>query len=395
MTSIPSHFWLEILDAGREARDSRGTRLDDRELLAALGNRPLRVLDVFRRLRWTDSRLFQEALARGVARGWLRSLEEEPGSPGRPGEPSEASMEEDEDALARLVARHAAQADSRGEEATDLLPEGTDLDLSDPEAGWPLPDALASGEPSQEGGADARMHDEERPWEKIPPSPPPSRADADSLLEAMRLPRALLDAPPEEPPAQEAPVPRELADDTLLRLLRGAPDQAPATGAVVPVPEYGMAPPAPARPAQDEGFVRLRDVGAVRGPGDGPAPAGVSSGKEAGGEPGPMTARSRGRLEDRQRMLAAARREAAARAQARERARQRQQEIEARAQEVEDARKQHRLQEEANRGASFLGRAERARRLRAKLDLAGEPGSAPGGGSDDGDAASGGRKKDS
>lgn len=108
-----------------------------------------------------------------------------------------------------------------------------------------------------------------------------------------------------------------------------------------------------------------------------------------------MTARSRGRLEDRQRMLAAARREAAARAQARERARQRQQEIEARAQEVEDARKQHRLQEEANRGASFLGRAERARRLRAKLDLAGEPGSEPGGGSDDGDAASGGRKKDS
>lgn len=397
MSHIPPHFWLEMQPTGFEAQESRTLRVEDKELLAAVGSRPSRVLDVFRRLRWTESQAFQDALNRMVIRGWIVARE-------TLGEPLDASSTEEqssgEDPLAALLARYANEAGGHpfdddpgfafpghsseedsdtarpvqeealgaGASEEDQLPAPLDESSNFSEEPQPV---LTQDNPEQPG-------DEEvpgpSPWEKVPPSPPATERDAEDLIAAMGLADGAKRPPSPAPPSSPSEEPAFSSHESLLKaLLRGAP--MPNARPVVDVPEYGMGPAAPTVVPAPDDFVRLRDVGATVGPGDGPSSSPLQPspapdkkrGKSALGATEPVSERTRRRQQDRQRMLEAARREQAQREEAKERAEKMRIQKEVEAEERERRLQHQRAQEEADRGSTFLSRAERARRIRDGL----------------------------
>ena len=392
MSNIPPHFWLEMLPAGIEAQSVRTLRVEDREFLAAVGSRPIRVLDVFRRLRWPESQAFQEALNRLVIRGWLVAREQLEPSTSPTQEAPDATGEE---SLLALLARYAqdgpedeetdsVKLDSMGDRPSSWSAEARAatedrLDVSQG-ATSPSTDEFFQA-PSLEGEAESlpsqsadepAEDDGPKPWELLPPSPPPSEEDAADLLAAMGLSPGLAAKPsapaPAPPPSRQTEFPGH--DGLLKALLRGSP--LPDIDPVVDVPAYGMGPAASPSPPAPDDFVRLRDIGATVGPGDGPPsspsePAPVVrpiAPRPAAAPAEPMSERSRRRHEDRQRMLESARRERAQRDEARERAEKMRIQKQVAAEERERTLKHQRALEEAARGSTFLSRAERARRIR-------------------------------
>lgn len=384
MSHVPPHHWLEMKPAGAQAQEVKTLRVEDRELLAAIGSRPSRVLDVFRRLRWTESQAFQDALNRMIIRGWVVALERLEDVPASASDDSDSSGD---DPLGALLARYASESgglDIKSDPAYGFTDGKSDGLAWEDSAGLPasLEPPLDEESSTQEEGFASSEEDDNEPWSRFPPSPPPSAENAEDLMAAMGLsssdvprPAPPIAPPPSHPTASDSSA-FPSSDGLLKALLRGAP--APDIDPVVDVPAYGMSPPpdSPASPSDD--FVRLRDVGATVGPGDGPPSSPSSPNTKARPSPprnkavvdsGPMSDRSRRQQAARQSMLDAARREKAQRDELRERAEKMRIQKEVAAEERERNLKHQRAIEEADRGSTFLGRAERARRIRDGLPL--------------------------
>lgn len=406
MSQIPPHFWLELLPAGLQAQEARSLRMEDRELLTAIGSSPSRVLDVFRRLRWTDSQAFQDSLSHMVMRQWVVAREQR--SPDvQVGEGPGADGEGASDPLMALLARHAQEApgfDGYGSPDFDdssPSPPGVDgppvdSDLHDlPESHLAHQEGLdgLQGEegyrPASEGPdtvSDAGEETEveadtgplsgegDDPREAELPSLVFSREDTAALLSAMGLNEKATSfstlTPSTDPDPAPDPVPASPSHDALLKaLLRGEGPPA-SVGPVVEVPEYGI-PLADAPPKdRSDGFVRLRDAEKPSSPSPAeptkPAPAKPTPVEEP---VRPMTEAERRRQEARQQMLDAARREQAQRQAAKERMQALEAQKQAAAEKREETLKHQRAVEASQRTNTFLGRAERARRIRDGLPL--------------------------
>lgn len=405
MTAIRSHQWLEIQPVGLEASQGRVLRPEERELLAALRTAPVRMVDLFRRLRVTDGRQFQDLLARAVGRGWVVAHDQSPEA--APPPPVEASPSPaPADALGALLARYAADAHrddvEAGTPAWERAPVPPVLEpASAPVEGapataptspsppsYPAPaaapdaDALAGG--GEESPSDPWARDAEEPWKEEPVRAPiPDRVDvgpegADELFAAMGIDASKADKllpPRSDDTARPAP-PRSSGGHSNQALLEALAQAAPSAvpSAPVTVPEYGLpaADTAPRAPSSGA-FPLLRDVGAVVGPGDS-EPGGAS---EDAAPPPPKqdvfedpTTRTRRRRSAREKMLDAARREEADRLAAKERAAA----FQAKKAAEEAARKEsvgrQKAQENLERSGTFMDRVERARRLRQGQDAA-------------------------
>lgn len=384
MATIHSHQWLEIHEVGLEASQSRLLRVEERELLLALRSAPVRVVDLFRRLRVTDGQAFQDVLGKAVSRGWLVVHDFNPSGPvAEKPEPESAALSS-EDALGALLAKYAQEQ----EQASD------DLGVAAPEWERPAVAEDAPGSPMGTGHSDEVVpvplpddalseENQESSFSEEPPSSVPKepaapvyvetpKEGADELFAAMGLDpgqaEKLLPPAPQEPAASRAKEtsPSWGGNQALLDALSAASPSFPASSSVS-VPEYGLAPPAPADP-QDNTFVRLKDVGAVFGPGERADDSGGT------GTPVPAapdqdvledpTTRTRRRRSARERMLEAARREEADRQAARDRARQLQERKAAEEAQRKETIARQRAAEDMARGPSFLSRAEKARRIR-------------------------------
>lgn len=427
---IYSHQWLEIQESGDRIRLDRATKYEDRELLQALRLEPVRVVDLFRRMRVSDSHVFQEMLGRMVSRGWVKVHEANPtenlgdsqpalpASLGAPKEDPPGGSGDQGSALDALLARYARSASEGTEVPWEASQEGmpseedllialrgtTDFQPAEPRQephqekppiathtsvsvtgetveSLVLPDPVELPSPFLSESV-TEKEVPLPPWEAIPPSPPVNEEEESALMAAMGLSgkKTGHQAPPRRPVAAAPPSERwgGGGHEALLAALR----QEKPSGLENPpveVPSYGLGLSASPPPAdsQHSDFVRLRDVGAVHGPGDGasgapttpsdlPQPLPVKASRK---EPEEMTARSRRRHEDRSKMLDAARREAAARQEAKDRAAQRLRERDAAAAVQREKVMLQRAQEDMGRGGTFMDRAERARRIREGLPL--------------------------
>lgn len=369
MATIHSHQWLKLNASGLEASQSRLLRTEERELLQALRSAPVRVVDLFRRLRVTDGQSFQEVLGKAASRGWIEVHDVNPAQAASPlAEPEPAALSS-EDALGALLAKYAQEQEHVSEVVGVATPE------------WEKPEILS--EPEVVVSFPVSADPFGMPSENSPAEPAPAATvseahvdlpleGADALFAAMGvdpekagglMPPSPSDAPPKE---QESPFG---SNQALLEALGASAPYAPSSFSV---PEYGLAVSQPSGPAaQDDGFVRLKDVGAGFGVGSrseeptSPISPPVRPAKDE--ENDDPTTRTRHRLSARERMLEAARREEADRQAAKERAREAK---ERRAAEEEALRQRvaaQRAQEELARAPSFLSRAEKARRIRNGL----------------------------
>ena len=383
MATIHSHQWLEIHEVGLEASQSRLLRVEERELLLALRSAPVRVVDLFRRLRVTDGQAFQDVLGKAVSRGWLVVHEVNPSAPVVENPEPEAPALSSEDALGALLAKYAQEQEQASDDLGVAAPEWERPAVAE-ELPAPveekLPEAVSPALPSEEAPLEPNeglgFSEEPLPLPAQAPSAPvyveTPPEGADELFAAMGLDPG--QAEKLLPPASSEPAPARPKEtgsswggnQALLDALAAASPSFPAPSSVS-VPEYGLAAPAPAEP-QDNTFVRLKDVGAVFGPGE---RADDSSGT---GSPVPAkpdedvledpTTRTRRRRSARERMLEAARREEADRQAARDRARQLQERKAAEEAQRKETIARQRAAEEMARGPSFLSRAEKARRIR-------------------------------
>lgn len=360
MAPIRSHQWLELEALGNTLRDSRALRPEERELLTAVATGPVRMVDLFRRLRLTDSHQFQEMLARAVGRGWLQVHDENPRlPPSSPGLPRDPEGEVDPArALENLLARYQAAPLEPApvvvivEPAVE--PEPVAVELPPPPA--PQPPA------------------EQPPAPAPTPPPPPPAEDADNWMAALGVsaPQVFPSSKPKSFTPEEEIGHLSPAHADLLRALANTPPSAIERPAVH-VPAYGFGERAPSQDPADPGFVRLKDVGAVRGPGDGASSEPTSGHVPSAAPPkapAPSTTpsvRSRRQNNGREQFLAATRRNAAAREGAKALADRNKQDIRARKQADEEAMLKQRKLEDAVRRPSLRDHAERARRIRDGL----------------------------
>lgn len=362
MTSIRSHQWLELKDLGMEACQSRSVRVEEKEALIALRS-PVRVVDLFRRLRVTDGRLFQEMLSRFVGRGWVAVHENNPLEVELL-EPEAEAEAPSADALGALLARYAQEEGSAAQKLGVELPdwEAPSAPLPSPSVESREPLEQSSPEPAQAGV---------KPVEPAYVETGPEGADA--LLAAMGVSPGSAPGLMKEHEEASGKNPEPSfggGNQALLDALAAAlPTEAPS--APVKIPEYGLAAPRQEDPL-DGGFVRLKDVGVTFGASGGNADsASGSAGSGALKKPHQTleepTTRTRHRQAARERMLSAARREEADRQAAKERARQFKERKEAEEAQRKETVARQRATEEMSRGQSFLSRTEKARRIRDGL----------------------------
>ena len=359
MAPIRSHQWLELDPIGDTARDSRALRPEERDILTALSAGPLRMVDLFRRLRLTDSAHFQELLARAVGRGWLQVHNDDPRqAPLSSAFAAEPSLETPVDpalALEQLLARY--QADPV---VTPSAPPEVEPPLAP--SSEPLPETVevAASPPSV-------------PLRVVPP--PVMEGPQDDWMAALGVSPVALPASPDPRSAAPAPaddLPVSAAHAELLRALANTPPSAIERPAVK-VPAYGLGETIKRPSTEDPGFVRLKDVGAVRGPGDGPLSGSSGSGSVApSAVPAPPvqttpSARSRRQNNGREQFLAATRRQAADRENAKLLAQRNKQEQLERKVRHDEAVEQQRKVEASARRPSLRERADRARRIRDGL----------------------------
>jgi len=346
MTAIRSHQWLELHAQGAQAREAKTTRLEERELLLAVASGPVRMVDLFRRLRVGDSGQFQDLLSRVVGRGWLVVHETNPGlRSGLPAALPQAPEDEPaESALEALLARYKNFQEE---------PESADAALPNPAS----PPPPAAEEPSL-------------PSPSVSP-PPYSQGAMDDWMAAMGLAPApgpaASPAPSASPPTSEEAPPLSGAHADLMEALSASRQRPP-----VVVPAYGLGGHPPVSPKEDPGFVRLKDVGAVRGPGDGPASEPKSTPPKPDALPAPSSslstkARRQKQQNGREQFLAVARRNAAAREDARLTAQRLRQSILEQEERERAKVERQRQQEDAVRRPSIQERAERARKIRDGL----------------------------
>jgi len=337
MALIRSYQWLALEPSGDDARESGIVRTEEREVLLALSAGPARMVDLFRRLRWSDSRQFQELLSRAVGRGWLTVHDDNPLTASTvpvPEKPSQPTALNPAQALEQLLARY------------DANPESPSVAPAVPEPSQALPPA------------------EEESKEPAPSLPKPGPASEDDWMSALGVTTAppYAERAPFAPLEEEgAPVSPEHAE--LLQSLAHAPAR-PA----VRVPAYGLGDSSSPLP-EDPGFVRLKDVGGVRGPGDSPSSGGASAptANPVAPSKAPATSpsvRSRRQNNGRDQFLAATRRNAAARETAKIQADRFKQEQLERKQREEEAVAERRRAEQAIRRPSLREQAERARKIR-------------------------------
>lgn len=366
MTPIRSHQWLALDPVGDEARDSRALRPEERDILTALSAGPVRMVDLFRRLRLTDSTQFQELLARGVGRGWLQVHNDDPR---QAPVPSAFAVDTSSDtpvdpalALEQLLARY--QADPVVEPLAPAEPLPVSAPLPEPPPVSLVPPPVESG--SAPVPSPARS------------VPPPRVVDGpeDDWMAAMGVSPVALPTSPVPRSAAPAPsdeLPVSAAHAELLRALANTPPSAIDRPAVK-VPAYGLGETLKPPSAEDPGFVRLKDVGAVRGPGDGPlsGPSGSGSVAPSAAVPAPPaqttpSARSRRQNNGREQFLAATRRQAVDRENARLLAQRNKQDQAERQMRHDDVVEQQRKVEATARRPSLREHAERARRIRDGL----------------------------
>lgn len=342
-------------------------RMEDRELLVAIGPSPSRVLDVFRRLRWTDSQAFQDSLSHMVMRQWVAAWEQQLNQSQR-----EEEGEEDEgsDPLLALLARYAKEDPGLWKQDIPSLDESEDSaqlpEAANSSSGMEDTNPIVPSLPEEGGDLDSHetpvrvsVDDEQRVGENLLHQ---SEEGSSELLSAMGLspgsiPFSSSDLSPEEgsPPVPSPPSPSH--DELLKALLRG---EAPlGVEPVIEVPAYGIPSAEPPPTDRSDGFVRLRDLN--RSTPSSPAP------EERPARP--MTEAERRRQEARQQMLEAARREQAERQAAKQRAQAREAQKQAVQEKREEMLKQQRAVEASQRTNTFLSRAERARRIRDGLPL--------------------------
>lgn len=370
MVTILSHQWLKLNATGLEASQSRSVRTEERELLQALRAAPVRVVDLFRRLRVTDGQAFQDVLGKAASRGWIEVHDTNPAEEKAPVAESEAPPLSSEDALGALLAKYAQEQEHVSEVAGVVTPEWEKPEsLSEPDDVLSFPVSPDPFGPSSEGMSGPSV----TPVTTVPTvHVAPSPEDADALFAAMGLDpeeATSLEPAPSRPESAPREAPSLGSNQALLEALAAS---APSSPSSVSVPEYGLQASTPLDTSdKDDGFVRLRDVG--EGFGEGGGSEDPSNPISPPARPAPdrddddPTTRTRHRRSARERMLEAARREEAERQAARERAREAR---ERRAAEEEALRQKiasQRAQEEMARGPSFLSRAEKARRIRDGL----------------------------
>ena len=321
MSPILPHQWIELLPEGDRTRKGTASSLEEREFLSALRSGPVRLVDAFRRLRWSDSDRFQAIAQRALARGWI----EVSASPPVEAVPTVLQEPETgEDALSVLLRRHAA-----GEVVDPIPPAALD----------PIDDPV----PAQLDPA---------PWERLPPAAQATEANADELWKAMGV------GPPSLPPgglaAEHSAALETRPDPSLDAWLREPP-----TDVVVQVPEYGLPDRTVLEPSSP--FARLRADPPSLPPETWPSPASARL-------PDGPSERSARRLADREKMLSAARREAADRKAAQQRAQGFLQEQAAEQARLDAEQAEIRRHESVqSRAFDFQERAARARRIRDGL----------------------------
>ncbi len=344
MALIRSHQWLALDALGDTARDARTTRSEDRELLGALTAGPVRMVDLFRRLRQSDSNQFQDLLGRAVGRGWVQVHEQDPRVllDVDKVEPVQDAPSDPASALEALLARYNVQEDAPA--AAPEPPATVPVVVASPS---PVAPSLP---PAPESSSDEASGEDWMSALGVSVPTRPSQADPTTVQRLVQ---------PERPFDLSEPTG---AHAELLRALAHAPPSAVSRPAVH-VPEYGLAPSVDQSPASQD-FVRLKDVGAVRGPGDGP-PTDPKSAPTPLPAPGTTpSVRSRRQHNGREQFLAAARRNAAARDDARTLAERNKQEQKARKEQELERVAEQKKQEQAQRRPSLREHAERARRIR-------------------------------
>ena len=386
MSTIPSHHWLELSETGVQARSDRLLRPEERELIGALQAAPLRVVDLFRRLRVTDSQQFHSLLSRASGRGWFSVHEVRPNAAQVLVVEQDAPLPSPEDALGALLARYATEEAVISDEIGVIVPEWEQPIVPTPEAS--PSDAPDDQTEVQEGTNDQESEGalpREEPISELPvPARPVSheplfvevpKEGADALFAAMGFEGEVKAWEP------QSPDPRSYSDSDsntdegnnalLEALAHAASSQRSSSG--VQVPEYGLA-PSEEEEDKDSSFVRLMDIGGVfgetssgsSGSSDTPSPVEKRRERARRQEPEEVTTRSRRRNDARQRILVAARREQAEREAARERAERFKAEKAAADEKRRIQLQEQRAQEQAQEGNSFRSRIEKARRLKEK-----------------------------